>query len=286
MTYMVLKSCAFGLFILLVFSKSLLAESDGNSSSRARTWFEWGEYTRILDSVPSFLEDVPDSLKKAELKKYLAVARFAAGNIGPARETFIQALELNRGIELDEDFVSDEMFDLFVSTRDEYLGSLREQAIQDSILHERQRELLRRDIVLDSIARTERRARRRRSITATIAGGALAALFLAGAVYEYSLAEEAYTDYSAARIIGDKVGYDASKEKTEYHDNLYLGSAALSVLSATVTTVFAIAAFRAGIEEDSSESRLPKMRSMGGIDGAEINETESAEATSDSGEGK
>lgn len=286
MTYMVLKNFAFGLLILLIFSESLIAESGGNSSIRARTWFEWGEYGRILDSVPSFLEEVPDSLKKAELNKYLAVARFAAGNIGPAREAFIQALELNRDIELDEDFVSNEMLDLFVSTREEYLMSMREQALQDSILRERQRELLRRDIVLDSIARTEKRTRRRQSITATIAGGALAALFLAGAVYEYRLAEDAYTDYSEARIIGDKVGYDAAKEKTEYHDRLYLGSAALSVLSATVTTVFAIAAHRARIEEDSPESRLSNMRSMGKIDSAKISETESADATSDSGEGK
>ncbi len=272
MTYTVLKKCAFGLFLLAVLSKSLSAESDGTSSSRARTWFEWGEYARILDSVPAYLDKVPDSLKKAELKKYLAVARFASGYLGPARETFIQALKLNRNIELDEEFVSEEMLDLFTSTRDEYLKSLKEQAIQDSILLQSRQEVIRRDNVLDSIARVERKVRKRRSITAAVTAGALTALFLAGAIYEYSLAEEAYADYSEARIAGDKTGYEAAKEQTEYHDGLYVGSAALSILSAGVTTLFSVAAHRAGGEEGTSNFRVPVMEKAGQAYGSDLDE--------------
>ncbi|MBD3316300.1 MAG: hypothetical protein GF344_10975 [Chitinivibrionales bacterium] len=211
-----------------------------------RAWFEWGEYDSIAHRVPSCLESTTDSADVALLHLYLGVAQFAAGKIGDARKEFDRALAYNPAIALDEDYVSEEVVNLFRTTAEERARLLERKAFQDSLFQDKQNQLERESAAVDSLARLDRaraEAQRRGNIVGAAGAGALSCGLAALAVFEFREAEDAYRRFKEAAHRGDKAAYEYYGEMVRRSDALTVSATVLAIFSAAASVGLSIRAY-------------------------------------------
>jgi tetratricopeptide (TPR) repeat protein len=204
--------------------------------STLRRHFEWGEYDRIIQLAEPALDGLgrsADSAFLSQAHKYLGVAYFAKGRVGEAQEQFARSLEYNAEADLDRDFVSAAMYDLFLKTAKE---ARKEQARRDSVLEAQVRQLRYAQVVkasVDSLGRL-----RRRPLAGALTTGA-AGLVLAGiAAWQYTVAGLHYSDFLSAAEQGRLQEYRDQQALVERGDLATVVAGVFSAVAAAGATVF------------------------------------------------
>jgi hypothetical protein len=202
-----------------------IAATEGGSAGlveQARSWFEWGEYGSLLLEIAPQLEDPPGELTSrelAELHLYVGVAQFAAGEVTLARRSFLRALKYDRSVMLDRDYVSQEGYQLFLAAVDEFLQAQAERLARDSLLLQREQQLLRESARIDSLEHQELIDRARASLFLGVGSAAGAALTMGIALAEYyGTAADYHRRYLDASAAGDARERERYASLTRRHD--------------------------------------------------------------------
>ncbi len=231
---------------------------------QANLWFEWGEYPKIIRTIPSFLSDSAqccDSMNQAKLRVYLGVARFAEGEVWKARNEFLKALELYPGAFIDKNYVSQEIYDFFLAIVEEVKQKNETRKEQELLAKRRNEQMkLSKQEALDSLDRTVRKARRHGFLISAIITSVLTVGTGGYAGYEYYLGELDYDKFRNAAARGDLVEYERFKDEVRIHDTRTIVSGSVSGLCAITSTVFYILAHKhrekrskAGVEAKGGE---------------------------------
>jgi hypothetical protein len=201
-----------------------------------KQWSEWGEYDKVIEAVPEYFDTAsakPDNISKAELHKLLGVAFFATGKVDDARVEFILAYEHNNNIKIDKNYVSEEIYMLFMSTIDSQKRRKSERAARDSL------ESLKKDSRKKE-QKSRHASKRRASVIVAATSAAFACLFAGAAAYEFAITSEEYDHFKRSAESGDLSTYESKKKNVEQGDRLTIGAAAGAGTFAVVSTVFFI----------------------------------------------
>ncbi len=204
------------------------AASDDQIFAQAHQWFEWGEYQRMVDSLPIVLNQVQSHNKKAEMHAYLGVGYFAVGMVRDSRASFIRAYELNEAVALDPAYVSREILDFFETTIQERKSIRKEKTRRDSVAQMHWEQQKRIEATRDSLQRLHAASAIRRRTIGAYASLSCAAALAAGAVFEHVRAEKSYAAFELAANSGDLRAYERNKDATLLHDVKSIGYGALS----------------------------------------------------------
>lgn len=216
-------------------------------SKKARQWFEWGEYPKIIHNVPEYLSDSTCSLGtvlESELHLYLGVAYFAEGEVGKARDEFLSSLQLNPDITLEENYVSPEIFDLFRTTVRGNEQRIAERRERDLLLKKKERVSIEREAVIDSLGLTVKRVRKRGFLFTAITTTVLSVGFAGVSAYEYLQGDKKYDKFLAAAERGDLQEYDRLKDEVKMYDNRVILTGSVSAACAISSAIFYIVAHR------------------------------------------
>lgn len=232
------------LFLLMICSNTLCETTP--MAKQARQWFEWGEYPRIIQTVPGWIADsaeVFDNLTKSELCLYLGVAYFAEGEVWKAQKEFLSSLQLNPAITLDKNYVSSEIYDLFLSSVDE-VDQQKEERKKQAILVQQQNEEMNqsKQTMMDSLDRSVKRAKKRGFLVSAVITTVLAVGSGGYAGYEYYLGEQDYDKFLSAANRGDMVEYNRLKDEVKIHDIRTIISGSVASVSAVTSIIFYIVA--------------------------------------------
>jgi tetratricopeptide (TPR) repeat protein len=225
---------AVGCVVLLLASAATSAQGSGDFLQAVRQWSEWGDYSKIIEAVPKYLDTatVPiDDHTMAEFRKHMGVAYFASGLVEEARAEFIAAYKLDPAVSLDRSYVSEEIYAVFTSTIDAQKRKAAEAAARDTLARMKEQEKKREK-------ESTLRARRRADFVLAVAGVALAGVFAGGAAYEYGVAEDAYDEFEAAAQAGDLREYENKRDDVKTGDQLTVASSACSAACAVTGTFF------------------------------------------------
>ena len=229
------------LIILLLLCKVFTAA--GESSDKVREYFEWGEYSKLIEELEPLLSqvsDTADSAMTAKYYSYCAVAYFGLGNIGEAREKFYKALFYNPGITLDRNYVTEEMINLFAATKIEFLNQRRDTLFKDSILIAKQ---VAYESNLNLVKRDALQRRKRNNSIFALSFAGIGAIFLGIVAFEYYATSEPYRDFKSAAINGDKTTYDRYRPLIKRANGIMIGCEITGAISLTSATFFS---FKAG----------------------------------------
>jgi hypothetical protein len=232
------------LFLLTICSNTLCETTP--IAKQARQWFEWGEYPQIIQTVPGWIADsaeVLDNLTRSELCLYLGVAYFAEGEVRKARKEFLSSVQLNPAITLDKNYVSSEIYDLFLASVDE-VDQQEEERKKQALLVQQQNEDMNqtKQAMLDSLDRSVKRAKKRGFLVSAVITTFLAVGTGGYAGYEYYLGEQDYDKFLSAANRGDMVEYSRLKDEVKIHDIRTVISGSVASVSAITSTIFYIVA--------------------------------------------
>jgi hypothetical protein len=224
-------------FILVLVAAHLAAgTAPADFLKQVQQWSEWGEYPRILETVPSFLDTGSHSLTKgeaAQLQSRLGVALCATGSVEEARNHFVLAYELDPSIALNSAYVSKEILALFQSAVETQKRNDDEKTTRDSIARaqaiEKQAAAKLDSLKLQKKARTKKRS----GVLAAAGLFALSAVLAGAAAYEYSRTEEIYQAFlkTANSGEGDLRMYERQKNEIAAGDGLTVASGGCSAVS-------------------------------------------------------
>lgn len=242
---------------------------------QARQWFEWGEYPRIIQTVPGWIADsaeVIDNVTKSELCLYLGVAYFAEGEVRKARKEFLSSLQLNPAITLDKTYVSLEIYDLFLVSVDEVEQRETERKKQELLVQQQNEEMNQtKQAMLDSLDRSVKRAKKRGFLVSAVITTVLSVGTGGYAGYEYYLGEQDYDKFLSAANRGDMVEYNRLKDEVKIHDIRTIISGSVSSVSAITSTIFYIVARKQRYKNLSTNTSQNDSRFKLAIDFKRIN---------------
>jgi hypothetical protein len=239
-----MKSNIIRIFTSFVFTINIFifgAESD--VVKQARQWFEWGEYDRITEMVPSYLSDTTESLDTGVISRlhlYLGVAYYAKGEVGKARSEFLSSLQINPSVTIDKQYVSSEIMNLFQSTVEEYKQKEKEREERKLLLKKTEEEKIKKQSMIDSLDNKVRASRRRAFLISAITTSAMTIGFAGASIYEYYAGEEEYDKFRDAAQQGDQQQYDLYKDEVEAYNTRTVLAATASGVCALSSTLFYI----------------------------------------------
>jgi hypothetical protein len=243
-TTIIRNRCIPGLSILLL-SIPLLCSAVSPQSMRAH--FEWGEYDTLLVQLVPYVSALPDSVDSAVIANYycyIAVARFASGKVGDARESFIKAFHFDTGVQLDKRYVTEEMLDLFNATGKEYRNRQLQKIRQDSLAIEQQNRIhedLRRELEHQELTR-----RMRIKTGLTVTNMAAGTVFGGLALYMHRRAAPGYERLKTAAAEGDRSSYTSYKKSVEATNVTVVCMEILSAITYSAGVTFLIQRIKAG----------------------------------------
>ncbi|MBN1576351.1 MAG: hypothetical protein JW913_07365 [Chitinispirillaceae bacterium] len=222
----------------------LSAASFPFSPEELQNHFEWGEYQQLIDSLEPHLIIAPcmlDSAQCARYHCYLGVAYFGKGRVGDARKQFLCALSYDPAVTPDSNYISEEIKELFIAARSDFIDKQTRARTGDSLLAAKQQAF---DANLNAIKREELRKSRRAGSLMAISFITLGAAFAAVAGYEYYSTKDPYDDFKAAAEAGDKLAYDRLLPTIRRANGIIVGCGIAAGLSETAGIVFTIRSTR------------------------------------------
>jgi hypothetical protein len=212
-----------------------------SQDSKAKGFFEWGEYDSLLVAVGRYFAsspDAPDSGIACRLYSYAGVAYFAKGDIAEARRQFESALKCDTSLTIDAHYVTPEMINLFSATKNELEQQRLYGRLQDSLQTARETEPV----------ENEQEQSRRQSLRSTIrnawlgaGAGYLCCLAFGGlAGYEYVTGQSDQRHMDEAAASGDHTAYENYRTLVLRRNGLAIGFTAASVLAGGVGVYFTV----------------------------------------------
>ncbi len=214
---------------------------------KAKQLFEWGEYPQIIQTVPDYLSDtsrIIDSDKKSRLHLYLGVAYFAEGEVWKARDQFLTSLTLDSAITLDKNYVSHEIYDLFLETAHEIKQRRLEEEKRAQLLEQRKQVSQSNRAVIDSLDKTVKKGRKRGLLITAVSTTVLSVGFAGLSAYEYYLGDQEYDNFTAAAQLGDYREYKRLKSKIKKHDTRMAAYASATGGGTVLSTILYVIAHR------------------------------------------
>lgn len=226
------------LFFILFVISNVYATDIVNKS---RQWFEWGEYNHIKKHVKEYLNDnheSVDSLILAELHLYLGVALYADGDLQRARQEFLWSLNFNSKSQVNEHYVSQEMYALFNTTMDEYRKNEKIKQQQKELQKENKQLSVTNKSILDNMKRKEIVSKRKSLLISAFSLTGLT--LIAGGVsgYQYYLGEQEYEKFLRASENGNKPEYDRFRNNVKKYDKQTVVSGVATVALGLTSAVF------------------------------------------------
>ena len=215
----------------------------GFTPEQLRNYFEWGEYTSLIDSLEPYFITAPDTLDStlcARYHCYLGVAYFGKGKIGEARKQFFSALQYDPTIRLNHAYISEEINDLFIATHTDYQQERSRVRKKDSLLIKKQEAF---DADLTALKKEELRKNRRSNTVIALSFIAVGAVFSGIAVYEFYSTKQPYREFKAAARDGDRPTYDRLQPTIKRANTIITGCAAAAGIAETVGIVFTFRLF-------------------------------------------
>ncbi|MDD5675871.1 MAG: hypothetical protein PHC61_17000 [Chitinivibrionales bacterium] len=214
---------------ILLFLNAVSAQAD--VSQKLRKYFEWGEYDSLATAAQKGLGipgKVADSQFTADCHKYLGVVAMSRGNITDARSEFERAYTLDKKITLDSLYISRPIYEMFISTIQDYREALHSKTENDSILKAKET-AVRMNEELKASLKHEKKDRI--TTIVSIASFGLMAICGATAIYEYVQGNKSYQDFKNAATEGDYLRYTQDKKAVRQSDILAIafGCGALAV---------------------------------------------------------
>lgn len=229
--------------------------SGATTFEQVRQWYEWGDYSRIIQFAPELFSDTSQSLDSSEcalLHMYLGVAYFVEAEVNKARNEFNHCLQAAPDLSLDSNYVSGDIYEFFEAMKLDKLHRDSQQKKNDLLIRQSEKINRERVAILDTLDFTVKNTRKRGLLFSAFASSALAAGCAGIAVYEYFIGEKEYETFLSAAQNGDFVAYKDSKEKIHTSDVRMVVASSGAGISAIAGALLFISVRRSALDKKNA----------------------------------
>jgi hypothetical protein len=230
-------------FFPLIIAMGFFCLVSGQSPDLFRTYFEWGEYQKLIDTLEPFLAKTSDKLAPAVLARYhvyLGVAHYGQGRVDEAQQKFLTALSYDTLVAPDREYLSDEIIQLFSATRLNFMEKQQRLRSKDSLLLVKQKAF---DENLKALKTREFRKSTRNNAVLAVSLLSIGVVLGGISAYEFRSTKTTYLDFKEAARTGDKETYDNLRPEIQEGNLKVAGASIAAAVTAAAGIGFCIRFF-------------------------------------------